>query len=98
LTLRTRREGPAWIAVDIEDTGIGISPEAREKIFRIGYSDWKNGKKGSGLGLYVVRRNIENHGGRIEITGAVGEGTTVTVGLPVQSDDVSPDATPAQTT
>jgi signal transduction histidine kinase len=98
LTLRTRREGPAWIAVDIEDTGIGISPEAREKIFRIGYSDWKNGKKGSGLGLYVVRRNIENHGGRIEITGAVGEGTTVTVGLPVQSDDVSPDAAPAQTT
>jgi len=93
LTLRTRRQvpppsqgeaGEGWIAVDIEDTGIGIPPEMRERIFRIGFSDWRNGQKGSGLGLYVVRRNIENHGGRIEVTSAVGEGTTITVRLPVQ--------------
>jgi two-component system sensor histidine kinase/response regulator len=90
LTLRTRQEGPglskvegpAWVAVDVEDTGVGIPPETQEKIFRIGFSDWRNGQKGSGLGLYVARRNIENHGGRIEVTSAVGEGTTVTVRLP----------------
>jgi len=91
LTLRTRREVPPpshegaggeWIAVDVEDTGIGIPPEAQEKIFRIGFSDWRNGQKGSGLGLYVVRRNIENHGGHIQVTSAVGEGTTITVRLP----------------
>ena len=95
LTLRTRREAPppsqggvegGWVAVDVEDMGIGIPPERQEKIFRIGFSDWGNGKKGSGLGLYVARRNIENHGGRIEVTSAVGEGTTVTVRLPVQSE------------
>jgi len=92
LTLRTRREalppsqeGEGWVAVDVEDTGIGIAPETQEKIFRIGFSDWKNGQKGSGLGLYVARRNIENHGGRIEVASAVGEGTTVTVRLPIQS-------------
>ncbi|MBL7063446.1 MAG: response regulator [Anaerolineae bacterium] len=93
LTLRTRREAPppsqegaggGWVAVDVEDTGIGIPPEAQEKIFRIGFSDWRNGQKGSGLGLYVVRRNIENHGGHIKVTSAVGKGTTVTVRLPVQ--------------
>jgi signal transduction histidine kinase len=103
LTLCTRREEPAlskaegdaWVAVDIEDTGIGIPPETREKIFRIGFSDWRNGQKGSGLGLYVVCRNIENHGGRIEVTSAVGEGTTVTVRLPIQSGGASPGATPA---
>ncbi len=93
LTLRTRREAPppsqggaggGWVAVDIEDTGTGIPPEVQRKIFRIGFSDWRNGQKGSGLGLYVARRNIENHGGRIEVTSAVGEGTTVTVRLPIQ--------------
>ena len=84
LTLRTRREaGGGWVAVDVEDTGIGIPPEMKEKIFRIGFSDWRNGQKGSGLGLYVARRNIENHGGRIELTSAIGEGTTMTVRLPV---------------
>jgi two-component system sensor histidine kinase/response regulator len=95
LTLRTRRETPlpsqegaggSWVAVDIEDTGVGIPPETQEKIFRIGFSDWRNGKKGSGLGLYVARRNIENHGGRIEVTSIVGEGTAVTVRLPIQSE------------
>ena len=99
LTLRTRREDPTpsqggvgerWVAVDIEDTGIGISRETQERIFRIGFSDWRNGQKGSGLGLYVARRNIENHGGRIEVTSAVGEGTTVTVRLPIQPGGASP--------
>jgi len=89
LTLRTRREGAAWVAVDVADTGVGISPEAGDKIFRIGFSDWRNGTKGSGLGLYVVRRNVENHGGRIAVTSAVGEGTTITVRLPVQNDGVT---------
>jgi len=97
LTLRTRQEGPGWVAVDIADTGIGIPPEALGKIFRIGFSNWRNGKKGSGLGLYVVRRNVENHGGRIEVTSTVGEGTIVTVGLPIQPGDGSSDVTLAQT-
>jgi signal transduction histidine kinase len=95
LTLRTRQEAPppcqggagrGWVAVDVEDTGIGISPEWHERIFRIGFSDWRNGKEGSGLGLFVARRNVENHGGRIEVTSAVGEGTTVTVRIPVQAE------------
>jgi signal transduction histidine kinase len=102
LTLRTRREAPPpsqggargeWIAVEVEDTGIGISPEAQKNIFRIGFSDWRNGQKGSGLGLYVVRRNIENHGGHVEVTSAPAKGTTVTVQLPAQSERVSPDTT-----
>ncbi len=73
--------------VDVADTGVGIPPEVQDRIFRIGFSDWRNGAKGSGLGLYVARRNIENHGGRIEVTSQVGQGTTVTVWLPVQTGD-----------
>ena len=97
LTLRTRWGEPTpedaqvgeWVTVDVEDTGVGIPLETREKIFRIGFSDWRDGKKGSGLGLYVSRRNIENHGGSIEMTGQVGEGTTVTVRLPVGPEGAS---------
>jgi signal transduction histidine kinase len=94
LTLCTRREGESWVVVEIEDTGVGISPEAQEKICRIGFSDWRNGRKGSGLGLYVARRNIENHGGRIEVTSAVGEGTTFAIYLPIQPEGGSPSFAP----
>ncbi len=90
LTLRTRYLAPenkggdqGWVRVEIQDTGVGIPPAVLQKIFRIGFSDWRNGVKGSGLGLYVARRNIENHGGRIEVASTVGQGTTVTVQLPV---------------
>jgi signal transduction histidine kinase len=89
LTLRTRREGDGWIAVDVEDTGIGVPSEAHDKIFRIGFSDWKSGHKGSGLGLYVARRNAENHGGRVEMNSTVGQGTTVIVHLPIGPEDTS---------
>jgi signal transduction histidine kinase len=99
LTLRTRHQAPppsqgaagaGWVTVDVEDTGIGIPPEGQERMFRIGFSHWKDGQAGSGLGLYVARRNVENHGGRIEVTSAVGEGTTVTVRLPVQTKSRPP--------
>jgi signal transduction histidine kinase len=77
------------ITVDIKDTGVGIPPEAQGKVFRIGFSDWKDGTKGSGLGLYVVRRNIENHQGRVRMNSVVGTGTTVMVQLPAHSEEVS---------
>ncbi len=83
LTLRTRQEKDDWVAVDVQDTGVGIPPATRENIFRIGFSDWRSGTKGSGLGLYVVRRNVENHGGRVEVNSDVDQGTTVTVRLPI---------------
>jgi signal transduction histidine kinase len=96
LTLRTRQEQDTWVIVDIQDTGIGIPPTVQEKVFRIGFSDWRNGKKGSGLGLYVARRNIENHSGCIKMTSAPGKGTTVIVYLPIQSEGVSSDEALAQ--
>ena len=104
LTLRTQREGlapneakvDARVVIDFEDTGVGIPPETLEKLFRIGFSHWKDGRKGSGLGLYVARRNIENHGGSIEIATKVGKGATVTVRLPIQSGGGSSGTTPVQ--
>jgi signal transduction histidine kinase len=89
LGLRTHRESANWVSVAVEDTGIGMPPEIHEKIYRIGFSDWRNGQKGSGLGLYVARRNVENHGGTIEIDSAPREGTTITVHLPIQPESLT---------
>jgi signal transduction histidine kinase len=89
LTLRTRLEGDGCITVDIQDTGVGIPEEVQGRVFQIGFSDWRNGQKGSGLGLYVARRNIENHGGRIEMQSVEDEGTIVTVRLPIQPESAS---------
>jgi signal transduction histidine kinase len=94
LTLRTRRTDNGGIAVDVEDTGVGIGPEVREKLFRIGFSDWRDGTKGSGLGLYVVRRNVANHGGEIEVASRSEDGgSRFTVRLPVRPDG-APDVLP----
>ena len=87
LALRTRRAGDGQVAVDIQDTGVGIAPEVREKLFRIGLSDWRNGTKGSGLGLYVARRNVENHGGEIDVVSPREDGGSLfTVRLPVRPE------------
>jgi signal transduction histidine kinase len=67
----------------IEDTGPGIPPEVREKLFRPFFST-KPG--GTGLGLATARRIIEEHGGSIAIDCPARGGTCVTVRLPIASD------------
>jgi two-component system sensor histidine kinase/response regulator len=89
LTVRMRRDGTEWVVVDIQDTGTGIPLEIQDKIFRIGYSDWRVGKRGSGLGLYVTRRNVENHGGRIEVVSTGGQGATMIIHLPIRKQNQS---------
>lgn len=85
LTVRIRRaERPAWIgpAVGIEfaDTGPGIAPEIRDCLFDP-FETTKEG--GSGLGLFISKNIVEQHGGEIEVESAEGEGATFTVWLPV---------------
>ncbi|MGW4272598.1 ATP-binding protein [Streptomyces seoulensis] len=64
-------------AVVVRDNGIGIPPEQREEVFdlfRRLHSPQERGG-GTGVGLAVVKRIIERHGGRLWLTGAPGEGT-----------------------
>jgi PAS domain S-box-containing protein len=67
----------------IEDTGPGIPPEVREKLFRPFFST-KPG--GTGLGLATARRIIEEHGGTIAIECPDRGGTRVSVRLPIAAD------------
>lgn len=61
------------------DTGQGMAPEVAAKVFQPFFST-KPG--GSGLGLPIVRKIIEAHGGRIEVQSEVGKGTKFTLRLP----------------
>ncbi len=74
-------EGEA--ALSVSDTGPGISPEDLERIFEPFYrgSAQKN-IPGTGLGLPIVKRITERHGGRVEVQTVLGKGSTFRVFLP----------------
>jgi len=71
--------------VIVSDTGIGIPPGEKEKIFDRFYRvDASRGVTvGSGLGLSIVRTIVEAHGGRVEVTSELGKGSAFRVYLPM---------------
>lgn len=74
-----RHTGIAGVA--IADTGRGIAPEHLPHIFRPFYTTKGNG---TGLGLSLARRIVEEHGGRVEVSSTLGKGSTFTMFLPVR--------------
>ncbi len=68
-------------AITVLDTGRGIVPEHLPNIFRPFYTTKGNG---TGLGLSMARRTVEDHHGRIEVTSEIGKGTKFLVVLPLQ--------------
>jgi signal transduction histidine kinase len=79
------RAGPAGrrVAIEVEDGGAGIPPEVIERIFDPFFST-KDG--GTGLGLSLTHKIIEDHGGAIDVRSTPGVGTTFRVVLPVMPD------------
>src|SRR5208337_2205243 len=67
--------------VEVTDNGRGIAPDHLPNIFRPFYTTKGDG---TGLGLSLARRIVEDHHGRIDVTSAVGHGTTFAVILPLQ--------------
>ncbi|MGH9173875.1 MAG: two-component system sensor histidine kinase NtrB, partial [Vicinamibacterales bacterium] len=74
----------ATVVVDVADTGPGVEPELVEKIFNPFIT---TKPKGSGLGLAIVRKIVDAHEGRIDMTTARNRGTTFRVSLPVEHTD-----------
>jgi len=82
ITLRSGREGDqVWISVT--DTGIGISAEQLSKIFDPFFTTKPIGQ-GTGLGLSVSYGIINKHGGHIRVDSQPGQGTTMTISLPIK--------------
>jgi two-component system, NtrC family, sensor kinase len=71
------------ITVAIEDEGKGIAPEHLSRIFDPGFTT-KGVGVGTGLGLALCYKIVEKHHGRIDVASVVGQGTTMTVTLPIQ--------------
>lgn len=69
-----------WLQITVQDTGIGIPPENLDKVFDPFFTTKRDG---TGLGLFLGYGIVERHGGEIEIQSRVGEGTTVTIRLPL---------------
>lgn len=70
--------------IDVSDNGVGIAPERIEQIFEP-FSSTK-GSRGTGLGLAVSRKLVEEHGGRLELRSTVGQGTTFSIVLPTDRE------------
>jgi PAS domain S-box-containing protein len=77
--------GQGYLALQVNDTGLGIPKEDLPKVFDTFYRVQRPGKeiKGTGLGLAIVSRIVAEHGGRIEVESEPGKGTTFTVLLPL---------------
>jgi len=80
----TRKTGDG-VSLVVDDNGIGIAEENISHIFKPFYTT-KSEKDGTGLGLYIVRKLVEELGGTIKVTTKLGRGTTFTVFIPLTTN------------
>lgn len=82
----TARASDNRAVLEVADTGIGISPEAMDKVFSRFYRDKRQQSKadGSGLGLYIAHLIVTRHGGKISAAHNRPRGTVFTVTLPLR--------------
>ena len=82
LLLRTQTEDDAQVLFTCQDTGAGLEPTEKERIFEAFYTT-KSG--GMGMGLWISRSIIENHGGRLWAASNDGLGATFLFTLPLRA-------------
>ncbi len=85
VTVEVRHESE-FAVVAVNDSGRGIPPEHVQHIFRPFYTTKGNG---TGLGLSLSRRIVEQHHGRIDVTSEIGKGTQFQVYLPLKENELS---------
>lgn len=93
LTLRTRRDG-GRARVSVTDTGTGIPPDVRERIFEPLFTTKHDGH-GTGIGLATVKSVVEQHAGEVLVDTELGKGTTFALVFPVARERA---AAPAEST
>jgi len=72
------------IRIDVTDNGMGMTKEIQEKVFEQFFTT--KGSKGSGFGLLVTQKTIEEHGGKVSFKSDPGKGTTFSLHLPYREE------------
>ncbi len=75
------------VVLTVRDNGAGMSAPTRDRLFEPFHST--KGLRGTGLGLVVTKKIVEEHGGSIQVASAPGEGTAFTIRLPIQLGEAS---------
>ncbi len=79
--------------LEVRDQGVGVDPEDQERLFeRFERVKLDRGVAGYGVGLWIVRRVLEAHGGSISVESRLGEGACFIVQLPTHAQDSAKDA------
>ncbi|GAB4364398.1 MAG: hypothetical protein Kow00121_00010 [Elainellaceae cyanobacterium] len=95
ITLAVERREANWITFAVSDTGIGMTPEQQAKLFQaFTQADVSTTRKygGTGLGLVITQQFCKIMGGDIQVESEAGKGTTFTIRLPEQVQDLSPES------
>jgi signal transduction histidine kinase/CheY-like chemotaxis protein len=96
LSIQVMREADGRVRFMVEDTGIGIAPEAQERIFgEFEQGDGVNARRpgGAGLGLAISRRIVEHMGGRLTVESRLGAGARFSFAIPLPADPARAAAT-----
>jgi CheY-like chemotaxis protein len=91
--MREQRDGLQGVSVSVSDTGTGMSSNVLEHAFDPFFSTKARGQ-GTGLGLSIVHGVVEQHGGQIEVSSAVGQGTTFRLFFPATDKRPEPTRRP----
>jgi signal transduction histidine kinase len=81
LSLTTEEQGDRFV-LRVSDTGVGVSKENLTRLFEPFFT---TKSQGLGLGLAMTKRVIEEHGGKIEFSSIEGQGSEVTISLPLST-------------
>jgi signal transduction histidine kinase len=79
ITFKVRGEG-GDVVFEVVDDGTGMDSETRDKLFDLFFSS--KGAEGTGLGLFVSQKIVEQHGGRIDVRSTPGHGSSFRVAIP----------------
>lgn len=77
VSLKTYEEDQ-YVVLEVQDNGLGIKEEQQHKLFTM-FKRLHTHVEGTGIGLYIIKRIIENNGGKIEVSSKLGKGTTFKV-------------------
>ena len=89
-----KKDERAWVVLELQDNGTGMASHELENLFVPFFTTKATAQKGTGLGLYVIQRIMERHGGTISAVSKQGVGTTFTLRLPAAVQAAATGTTP----